>query len=239
MMLEGKHAVITGAGRGIGQAIAEAFAKNGCNVTALARTGAEIEETVNAVRALGRDGLACRCDVARKDAVATAMATAEDKLGPIDILVNNAGVACFKPFLELGLSEWESSLAVNLTGAFLCAQAVLPGMVKRKSGRIINISSVAGLKPIADQSAYCAAKHGMIGLSKTLALEFQSHGIGVHAICPGGVTTRLAEEAMPERDKTNWMLPEDIAHTALYVATQHPRAMTDVVQVRRFESPPM
>ncbi len=239
MMLKNKVAIVTGAGRGIGRAIAEQFADQGCHIAALARSPEEIEETIALVEARGCRGVAIPCDVADAESVRKAVALAIETLGPIDILVNNAGVACFKPFMELSLADWESTMAVNLTGTFLCTQAVLPGMIARGAGKIINISSVSGLKPIAEQSAYCAAKHGVNGLTKTLALELQAHGIGVHAICPGGVVTRLANEAMPDRDKTDWMLPEDVAHTALFLATQSERATTDIIHIRRFESSPL
>lgn len=239
MQLQGRTAVITGAGRGIGRAIAEAFAAEGCNIAALARTGSEIDETVERLAPYDVAAAAIVCDVTDPDAVRDAFAAAERQLGVPDILVNNAGMARFKPFAELTLDDWRATLDANLTGAFLCTQAVLPGMMERRSGKIINISSVSGLKPIAEQSAYCAAKHGLNGLTKTLALELKAHGIGVHAICPGGVVTRLAEEAMPERDKADWMTPEDVAHAALYLATQHPRATTDILQLRRFGSEPL
>ncbi|MDZ4857956.1 MAG: SDR family oxidoreductase, partial [Candidatus Hydrogenedentes bacterium] len=157
----------------------------------------------------------------------------------IDILVNNAGYASFKPFIELSLKEWQQTIDVNLTGTFLVTKAVAPSMIARKSGRIINISSVAGLKPLMNQSAYCASKHGLNGLSKVLAMELREYGIGVHAICPGGVDTRLTQEAMPERDKSDWMTPEDIAHACLYLATLSSRATTDELVVRRFDSAPI
>lgn len=239
MLLQGKNAVITGAGRGIGRAIAEAFAAQGCNIAALARSEDEIEETASIVRDLGVRAIALVCDVTQADSVDHAFGAAEAALGPIDILVNNAGMARFKPFAALSLDDWNDTLASNLTSVFLCTQRVLPGMLARRAGRIINISSVSGLKPIAEQSAYCAAKHAVNGLTKTLALELSEFGIGVHALCPGGVVTRLAEEAMPERDKTGWMLPEDIAHAALFLATQSPRAATDIVHLRRFDSAPL
>ncbi len=239
MLLPGKVALITGAGRGIGRGIALAFAREGCDIAALARTSTEIEETADAVRALGRRAVTLVCDVADESAVRDAVQTVERDLGPIDILVNNAGYACFKPFTQTDAGMWRRTLDVNLTGPFLCIQAVLPSMMARKSGRIINVSSVAGLKPIADQSAYCASKYGLNGLTKVLALELRPHGIGVHAICPGGVDTQLARENMPDRDKSNWLQPEDIAHAALFLATQSPRAATDEIVVRRFDSTPI
>ena len=238
-LLEGKNAIITGAGRGIGRAIAEAFARQGCNIAALARSKDEIEETAALVRTLGVQAVALQCDVTQAPSVDAAFAAAEAALGPVDILVNNAGMARFKPFAALSMEDWNETIASNLTSVFLCTQRVLPGMMARRAGRIINVSSVSGLKPIAEQSAYCAAKHAVNGLTKTLALELHPFGIGVHAICPGGVVTRLAEEAMPERDKTGWMLPEDIAHAALFLATQSPRAATDIMHLRRFDSAPL
>ena len=211
MLLEGKSALITGAGRGIGRGIALAFAEQGCAVACVARTRVEVDETAEAVRAQGGQALAFTCDVTDDAVVASAVDAALTEFGKLDLLVNNAGYACFKPITELSAKEWRHTLDVNMTGPFLFVKAVLPSMVKRKSGRIINISSVAGLKPLLNQSAYCASKHGLNGFSKTLAMELRDYGVSVHSVCPGGVDTRLAQDAMPERDRSNWMQPEDIA----------------------------
>jgi NAD(P)-dependent dehydrogenase (short-subunit alcohol dehydrogenase family) len=178
-------------------------------------------------------------DAADTSRIAEIVAGALTVFGGIDILVNNAGYACFKPFSELTLAEWQTTLDVNMTAPFCYIQQVLPSMIERKSGRIINISSVAGLKPIAEQSAYCASKFGLNGLTKVLAMELRQHNIGVHAICPGGVDTRLAQENMPGRDKTGWMQPEDIAHAALYLASLSDRATVDEIMIRRFASVPI
>jgi len=239
MLLEGKTALITGAGRGIGRGIALAFAEQGCDIAAVARTADEVNGTVDAVKRTGRKALALIADVANAHDVRAMTDETLKAFGHVDILVNNAGYACFKPFTDLSLEEWQRTLDVNLTGVFLCTKAVLPSMIARKTGRIINISSVAGLKPLVDQTAYCASKHGLNGLSKTLAMELRQYGIGVHSICPGGVDTRLAQEAMPGRDKSDWMTPEDIAHACLYLASLSPRATTDEIVVRRFGSVPI
>lgn len=238
MLLKDKVAFITGGGRGIGRGIALAFAQHGCDVVAAARTEDEVRETAKLVEAHGQKALALQCNVADPASVSKAVTATLDTFGQIDILVNNAGYAHFRPFHELSAEEWKRTLDVNLTGPFLCIQAVLPSMMARRSGRIINISSVAGLKPLLHQSAYCASKHGLNGLSKVLAMELRECGIGVHSICPGGVDTQLARDAMPERDKSDWMTPEDIAHACLYVATLSPRATTDEIVVRRFGSAP-
>jgi len=238
-MLEGKVAVVTGAGRGIGRAIALAFAARGATVAAAARTEAELAETMEAIAIAGGRGIGIPCDVADPAQVEHLARAVASTHGPADILINNAGWAHFAPFATLSLEEWRRTLDVNLTGVFLCTQAFLPGMIARGAGRIINISSVAGHKGIPEQSAYCAAKHGLNGLTKVLAMELQPHGIGVHAICPGGVDTRLAREAMPDRDKANWMTPEDIAEAALYLCALSPRAAVDFLTVRRFDSTPL
>jgi len=239
MVLEGKTAIITGAGRGIGQAIAETFAQQGCDVAAVARTQDQVEETADRVRERGRRALAVSCDVSNPDDVAACVDNVLTKFGQIDVLVNNAGVAIFKPFVETTLDDWRQTMEVNLTGVFVMVKAVLPAMIERKQGRIITISSVAGLKPLVNQGAYCASKHGVNGLSKVLAMELREHNIAVHAICPGGVDTELARDAMPERDKSSWMQPEDIANACLYLASLHPRATIDELSIRRFGSVPI
>ncbi len=238
-LLDGKRALITGAGRGIGKGIALAFAKQGCDVAILSRTEHELAQTAYEIQKLGRKVLALTCDVTDGHAVRQAVDRVSAELGAIDILVNNAGYARFKPFSELTPEEWQLTLDVNLTGPAYCIRAVLPSMMSRRSGRIINISSVAGLKPLSNQSAYCASKYGLNGLTKVLALELRPYGISVHAICPGGVDTKLSREQMPDRDKTGWLTPEDIAHAALYLAALSPRATTDEILVRRFESVPI
>ncbi len=239
MLLKDKVVWITGAGRGIGRAIALMFASQGASTALSARTESELAETLAQVEEQGGKAISVPCDVAQPEQVQQAADLIVGVLGPVDILVNNAGYARFKPFAQLSLQEWQETLDVNLNGPFLCIQAVLPKMMERRAGRIINISSVSGLKPIEAQSAYCASKHGLNGLTKTLALELREYNIAVHAICPGGVDTRLSQEAMPHRDKSDWMQPDDVAHTALFLATMGTRATTDIIHLRRFDSPPL
>lgn len=239
MLLEGKSALITGAGRGIGRAVAVRFAQQGCRIAALARSRDELDETARLVEAEGAEALVIEADVTDAEAVGSAVSETEGRFGAVDLLVNNAGFACFKPFLEYSIEEVRQTLDVNLVAPFLFMQAVAPGMIARETGRIINISSVAGLKPILNQSLYCASKHGLNGLSKVLALELKEHGVAVHWVCPGGVDTQLSREAMPGRDKTHWMKPEDIAQACLYLASLSSRCTVDELMVRRFGSVPL
>ncbi|GMV99745.1 MAG: short-chain dehydrogenase [Candidatus Hydrogenedentota bacterium] len=239
MLLKSKTAIITGAGRGIGRGIAVAFAQQGCDVAILARSVDELEVTAGLVRDAGRAAVVLPCDLSDAGQALHSGGKAVQALGHVDILVNNAGYASFKPFVESPVEEWRRTFDVNVFGVVSMIQAVLPSMIERKAGRIINISSVAGLKPISNQSSYVASKHALNGLTKVLSMELRESGIRVHSVCPGGVDTRLAAEAMPERDRSNWMTPEDVAHACLFLATQSERAHTDEIVVRRFESVPI
>jgi 3-oxoacyl-[acyl-carrier protein] reductase len=238
MLLAGKTALITGAGRGIGRGIAERFAEQGCDIALAARTTEELEDVATVVQNLGRKAVVCQCDVTDEAQIRETVDEAVSGLEHIDILVNNAGYADFKPVMETSPESWQRTLDVNVTGPFRLIQAVVPDMIAHGSGRIINISSVVGIKAYANQGAYCASKHALNGLTQVLAMELREHGIGVHAVCPGGVPTRLTNENMPERDKTDWMTADDIAHACLYLATLSPRATTDILTVRRFASTP-
>lgn len=239
MQLKDKTALITGAGRGIGKAVALSFAREGCHVALAARSRDELDEVAREVTAYGVRALVMPCDVGVPEQIEATVRETLENLGHVDILVNNAGFACFKPVWELTPEEWGLSLEINVTSAFLFCHALLPHMMARKSGRIINMSSVTGLKALPEQGAYCAAKHALNGWTKSLALELREYGIAVHAVCPGGVDTRFSREAMPHRDKTGWMTPEDIAHAVLHLATLSPRVAEDIVSLRRFAGEPL
>lgn len=239
MRLQEKTALITGAGRGIGRAIAIAFAREGCKVALAARTRAELDETAEEIVAFGGEALVTVCDVTRTEDIRRAVTKTLDAFGKVDILVNNAGEAHFKPIHRVTLEEWQQALDVNVTSAFLFIQGVLPGMMERRSGRIINLSSVTGLKALPEQSAYGAAKHALNSLTKSLNLELREYNIAAHVLCPGGVDTKLSRDAMPHRDKTEWMQPEDIADAALYLATLSPRVAVDIMSMRRFAGEPL
>jgi NAD(P)-dependent dehydrogenase (short-subunit alcohol dehydrogenase family) len=186
--LKTAHALVTGGGRGIGAAIARALDAAGATVSVLGRN----EEKLNGVRdSLTNKGLAIGCDVTDGPQVKSAITAIEAEAGPIDILVNNAGAAASTPFASMSRDVWDQMLSVNLTSVFCMTQAVIPGLQKRGSGRIINIASTAGLKGYAYVTAYTAAKHGVVGLTRALALELAQTAITVNAICPGYTDTEL------------------------------------------------
>jgi NAD(P)-dependent dehydrogenase (short-subunit alcohol dehydrogenase family) len=187
--LLGKHAVVTGASRGIGLAIARTLHTQGARVTLMARDGEALEA---AALGLGADVAWQAVDVTDPASVANAFARA----GPADILVNNAGQAASSPFLRTDAALWQRMLDVNLNGAYHCIQAALPGMLDAGWGRIVNLASTAGLTGYRYVAAYCAAKHGLVGLTRALALELAAKGITVNAVCPGYTETDIVQDAI-------------------------------------------
>ncbi|UUZ67132.1 3-oxoacyl-ACP reductase FabG [Polaromonas sp. P2-4] len=191
--LQGRHALVTGAARGIGAAIARVLATEGARVTLLGRRLDVLEQLV---RELPGETHAVVADISDAEQVQAAFAQARERFGPIGILVNNAGQAESAPFTKTSLELWQRMLAVNLTGSFLCAQAALPDMLAARHGRIVNIASTAGQKGYAYVAAYAAAKHGVIGLTRSLALEVATKGVTVNAVCPGYTETDILRDSI-------------------------------------------
>lgn len=199
LAFEGRHALVTGGGRGIGAAIARRLLDDGASVTLVGRDCTVLDETMAVLRPHVTSGAklgTAVADVTDADGVTAAFALAAEERGPISLLVNNAGQAYSAPILKTDLAQWQRMLDVNLTGTFLCTQAALPAMLAAGWGRIVNVASTAGLIGYGYVSAYCAAKHGVIGLTRALALELATKGVTVNAVCPGYTETDIVRDAV-------------------------------------------
>lgn len=210
--LKGKTALVTGAGKGIGKAIAIALANEGVQVGLIARTDKDLQSVAEAIKKIGVKVETATADVSDINAINKAVDSIQSTLGPIDILINNAGTAAFGKFLELEPKVWEQQVRVNLFGVYYTTRAVLPQMIERKTGDIVNISSTAGLKGAPITSAYSASKFGVMGLTDSLMQEVRKHNIRVTAMAPSTVVTDLAISAnLINNNEDRVMHPEDFA----------------------------
>ena len=224
--LQNKIALVTGAGKGIGKAIALALAAEGVQVGLLARTQKDLEAVADEIRGKGGKAAFATADISKIDEVNVAVAKISADLGPIDILINNAGTGTFGKFLELEPEVWENQIRINLFGVYYATRAVLPQMIERKSGDIINISSTAGKSGAAVTSAYSASKFGVFGLSESLMQEVRKHNIRVTALAPSTIVTELAESAnLITGDPERVMHPEDFAELIIAQLKLHPRVL--------------
>ena len=210
--LKNKNALITGAGKGIGKAIAIALAKEGVNIILVARTQEDIDKVALKIKSLRVKVLAITADVADINSVNAAVEKALAEFGSIDILINNAGIAAFGKFLDLEPTEWERIIQVNVMGTYYTTRAVLPNMIERQTGDIINISSTAGLAGNALTSAYSASKFAVLGLTDSLMQEVRKHNIRVTALTPSTVATDMAKELkLTDGNPDKVMQSDDIA----------------------------
>jgi NAD(P)-dependent dehydrogenase (short-subunit alcohol dehydrogenase family) len=219
MKLKDKVTLITGGGRGIGKAVALAYAREGAKVAICARTASEIDQTVGEIRALNADCGGWTCDVSLEESVRQLIANVKQEFGRIDVVVNNAGVMTRPvPITELEVKKWDYTIAVNLRGSFLVAQAVMPIMMKQKSGAIINVSSVIGRGAYANFSAYATSKWGLEGFTQTLAAEVRSSNIRANSVDPGYVATKLTGY--------HGTKPESVTEVFVYLASDESTGIT-------------
>ena len=235
--IEGKVAVVTGAGRGIGRAIVLALAEQGARVVLAARTAEQIKSVAEQIRAGGGQATAIRTDITDESSVRDLFEQVQHS-GRLDIVINCAGIGRFGPLKDFASDDFEEVLAVNLRGTFLCCREAVRIMAEQKSGFIINVSSVVGFKGYPNQAAYTASKHGVVGLTKSLAVEVQADNIRVSLIHPGGVDTEMATQARTDLDRSILMQPEDIAQTVLFLLSLSDRAHIDQIYIRRRTSSP-
>ena len=243
-MLNGKIALITGGGRGIGRAIALSFARQGALIAVAARTAEQVKQVAREIDASGNGAIAVVCDVSDPASVARMFDETLARLGDVDILVNNAGIAETATIVTTSDELWARHLAINLSGTFYCTRAALPAMLKKNWGRVINVASIAGKTGAPYVAAYSASKHGVLGLTRSVALEVATTGITVNAICPSYVDTdmvargverittrtgRTAEEALHSIEKMNpqnrLISAEEVAAVALLLASDEGRGI--------------
>lgn len=239
--LSGQHALVTGAGSGVGKCIAEALSAAGAQVTLVGRRLQPLEILANDLAS----ATAVAADVTDEQQVTEALEAARRAHGPVDILIANAGAADSAPLAKTTLTMWHAMLTVNLTGVFLCARGVLPDMLASGAGRIVSIASTAGLKGYPYVSAYCAAKHGVVGFTRALSVETAGSGVTVNAICPGFIDTPLLERSIEkicaqtgksaEQVRTSLMrsnpqgrfiTPQEVAATALWLLSPGAASVT-------------
>jgi 3-hydroxybutyrate dehydrogenase len=244
MSFEGQAAIVTGGGRGIGAAIARSLAKAGARVLVVARTAEQVEKLAGA---LAREGSECASfagDVTDPSEVQRMMDAARKRFGRVDILINNAGAATSAPLGKITLDEWNRMFTVNATSTFLCTQAVIPEMLQRKEGRIVNIASIAARTGGRYVAAYTAAKHAVLGFTRCAAAEAAGHGVTVNAVCPGYVDTdmtresvrRISEKTGMSRDQAlerilqetpqrRLITPEEVAHVVKMLCEKDARGI--------------
>ncbi|RAR67791.1 NAD(P)-dependent dehydrogenase (short-subunit alcohol dehydrogenase family) [Paraburkholderia unamae] len=243
-ILGDRHAVVTGGGSGIGAATAAALLQAGARVTLMGRDAARLDAQRSALG--GGERVACvSVDITDEEGVSAAFARAAGALGDVDILMNNAGQAQAAPFAQTDLALWKRMLDVNLTGAFLCTRAVLPAMLARKAGRIVNVASTAGQVGYPYVAAYCASKHGVIGMTRALALEVATQGVTVNAVCPGYTETELLHASLEQitrktsrseaearsilvrhNPQQRFVTPEEVANAVLWLCSPGSSAIT-------------
>jgi 3-oxoacyl-[acyl-carrier protein] reductase len=236
--LIGRVALITGASRGIGRAIALLLGQNGVNLAVNARSEEALTVLKEDLSSYGIDILLCPGDLQDPLVPSVIIKRVINYFGRLDILINNAGIALAKPLIETTTEEWDALMAVNARAPFLLSKEAIPYLKRSDIATIINISSVVGIKGYVNQGAYTASKHALMGFTKVLAQEVFQDGIRVHVISPGGVATGMVELTRPDIDPSTLISPEEIAEIVLFLLTHRGNAVIDEINVRRSATPP-
>jgi NAD(P)-dependent dehydrogenase (short-subunit alcohol dehydrogenase family) len=233
--VRGRVALVTGASRGIGLAIARRLGLCGARLSVCARQAEPLRQAAETLRSEGIEAVDVPADVTSPAQVAELVRRTNQALGEIDILVNNAGVGRFAALHELSEEDWDRVIDTNLKGTFLCSKAVAPGMIRKRSGHIVNIASLAGKNAFAGGAAYCASKWGLLGLTSCLAEDLRGYGIRASAICPGTVETEFSPHA--GKDSSKMLQPEDVAHVVEMILLEQPQSFISEVSLRPTQKP--
>lgn len=233
--LRGKVALVTGASRGIGFAVARRLAQLGAAIALCARDQQKLERAAKDIEGEGAKVCAIQADISRSTEIPGLVELVEKSLGPIEVLVNNAGVGYFAPIQDASEDAWDSVLNTNLKAVFMLSKAVAPGMIRRQSGHIINIASLAGKNAFAKGGIYCASKWGLMGLTECMAEDLRMYGIRVSAVCPGSVATDFSPHG--GKDPRKMLQPEDIAHAVEMLVSQAPQSFISEILLRPTQKP--
>jgi 3-oxoacyl-[acyl-carrier protein] reductase len=232
--IDNQIAVVTGAGRGIGRAIAIELGKFGAQVVLAARSRTELEDTA---RTIGAKASVIPTDVRKKEELYRLFEQVAQALGPVDILVNAAGLGIFGPVVDFTDEDFEILIETNLRGIFFASRFVLPSMIERKRGHIINIASIAGKVGSANRAVYCASKFGVVGFTESLAEEVRQFGIRASLICPGSTDTRFSPSETSGKSRERMLRPEDVAHAVRMIVTQEPNSFISEIIMRPTQKP--
>jgi 3-oxoacyl-[acyl-carrier protein] reductase len=238
MNLKDKVVLVTGASKGIGKNLSIALAKEGATTILTSRNKEALEKTQKEIELSGGKALAIPADISKEEELSELFNKIREHFGRLDILINNAGIIITGEIADFPLKDYDAMMQTNLRAVFICCQQALKFMLPQKSGYIINIASVAGFKGYAGQAAYTASKHGVMGITKSLAAEVYKDGIFVSAILPGGVDTELLWYARPDIDRTALISTQDIANTVLYLLHLSDTAWVDEIYIHRRNAQP-